>query len=48
MPLNQSIYYKFYKDFYITNFYANYYNRPVVGAPSNNLGASSRVGWSVR
>jgi hypothetical protein len=49
MTFNQDIYYKFYKDFYIRgSFYDNYDNRPVVGAPSNNLGFSSTVGWSFR
>jgi hypothetical protein len=49
MTLNQDVYYKFYKDFYFrASFYDNYDNRPVVGAPSNNLGMSSTVGWSFR
>jgi hypothetical protein len=49
MTLNQGVYYKFYKDFYIrASFYDNYDNRPVVGAPANNLGVSSTVGWSFR
>jgi hypothetical protein len=49
MTLSQDIYFKFYKDFYIrASFYNNYDNRPVVGAPSNNLGAASTVGWSFR
>jgi Protein of unknown function, DUF481 len=49
MTLNQDVYFKFYKDFYIrASFYDNYDNRPVVGAPSNNLGMSSTVGWSFR
>jgi hypothetical protein len=49
MTLNQDVYYKFYKDFYIrASFYDNYDNRPVVGAPQNNLGLSSTVGWSFR
>jgi len=47
--LNQDIYYKFYKNFYIRiSFYDNYDNRPVVGAPSNNLGATTTLGWSFR
>ena len=47
--LNQDVYYKFYKDFYIRgSFYDNYDNRPVVGAPANNFGISSTVGWSFR
>jgi hypothetical protein len=49
MTLNQDVYYKFYKDFYVrASFYDNYDNRPVVGAPQNNLGLSSTVGWSFR
>jgi hypothetical protein len=49
MTINQDVYYKFYKDFYVrASFYNNYDNRPVVGAPSNNLGVSSTVGWSFR
>jgi hypothetical protein len=49
VTLNQDIYFKFYKDFYFrASFYNNYDNRPVIGAPSNNLGASSSVGWSFR
>jgi hypothetical protein len=47
--INQDIYYKFYKDFYVrASFYDNYDNRPVVGAPPNNLGMSSTLGWSFR
>ena len=49
MTLNQDIYFKFFKDFYLrASFYDNYDNRPVVGAPSNNLGVTSTVGWSFR
>jgi hypothetical protein len=49
MTLNQDVYYKFYKDFYVrASFYDNYDNRPVVGAPSNNVGVSSTIGWSFR
>lgn len=49
MTLNQDIYYKFYRDFYIRgSFYDNFDDRPVVGAPSNNLGFTSTVGWSFR
>jgi hypothetical protein len=49
MTFNQNIYYKFYRDFTIgVSFYDNYDNRPVVGAPSNNLGASTTIGWSFR
>jgi hypothetical protein len=45
--LNQDVYYKFLGDFYVrVSFYDNYDNRPVVGAPENNLGASSSIGWS--
>jgi hypothetical protein len=47
MTLNQDIYYKFFSDFYVSiSFYDNYDNRPVAGAPDNNLGASTTVGWS--
>ena len=49
MTFNQDIYFKFYKDFYFrASFFDNYDNRPVVGAPSNNLGVTSTVGWSFR
>lgn len=49
MTINQDVYYKFYKDFYVrASFYDSYDNRPVVGAPANNLGVSSTVGWSFR
>lgn len=49
MTVNEDIYYKFYRDFYIRgSFYDNYDNRPVEGAPSNNLGFTSTVGWSFR
>jgi hypothetical protein len=45
--LNQDVYYKFLKDFYVrVSFYDNYDNRPIVGTPSNNLGASTTLGWS--
>jgi len=44
---NQDVYYKFLGDFYIRmSFYDNYDNQPVVGAPPNNLGGSTTVGWS--
>ena len=47
LTLNQDIYYKFLGDFYIRiSLYNNYDNRPVVGAPANNLGGSTSVGWS--
>jgi hypothetical protein len=49
MTINENIYYKFYRDFTIgVSFYDNYDNRPVVGAPANNLGASTTLGWSFR
>jgi Protein of unknown function, DUF481 len=49
MTLNEDVYYKFYKDFYVrASFYDNFDNRPVVGAPENNLGLTSTVGWSFR
>jgi Protein of unknown function, DUF481 len=47
MTLNQDIYYKFLGDFYIrASFYDNYDNQPVVGAPTNNLGETTSIGWS--
>jgi hypothetical protein len=45
--LNQNVYYKFLSDFYVRlSFYDNYDNQPVVGSPSNNLGATTTFGWS--
>ena len=47
MTFNQDVYYKFLGNLYISfNFYDNYDNRPVLGAPSNNLGTSTTIGWS--
>jgi hypothetical protein len=47
LTFNQDIYYKFLHDFYIRiSFYDNYDNQPVVGAPANNLGGTTTVGWS--
>lgn len=47
MTLNQDVYYKFLSDFYFRmSFYDNYDNQPVVGAPANNLGVTTSVGWS--
>lgn len=44
---NQDVYYKFLGDFYIRiSFYDNYDNQPVIGAPANNPGGSTSVGWS--
>ena len=44
---NQDVYYKFLGNLYISlNFYDNYDNQPVLGAPSNNLGTSTTIGWS--
>lgn len=49
MTFNEDIYFKFYRDFYVRgSFYDNFDNRPVVGAPSNNFGFTSTVGWSFR
>lgn len=49
MTLNEDVYVKFYKDFYVRgSFYDNYDNRPTVSAPANNLGTSLTVGWSFR
>lgn len=45
--LNQDVYYKFLGDFYIRmSFYDNYDNQPAVGAPNNNAGGSTTIGWS--
>jgi Protein of unknown function, DUF481 len=47
MTLNQDIYYKFIGNLYVSvNFWDNYDNQPVPGAPENNLGATTGVGWS--
>lgn len=47
--LNQDVYFKFYKDFYIrASFYDNYDNHPLIGTPSNNLGITTSFGWSFR
>ncbi|WP_157439692.1 DUF481 domain-containing protein [Terracidiphilus gabretensis] len=47
MTLNQDIYYKFKNDFYVSlSFYDNYDNQPVSGAPSNNFGTTTSIGWS--
>lgn len=47
MTLNQDLYYKFFGNFYLSvSFFDNYDNRPVVGAPPNNLGGSTGLGWS--
>lgn len=47
MTLNQDVYYKFLGDFYLSvGFYDNYDNQPVVGAPANNAGVSTAIGWS--
>ncbi len=47
LTLNQNVYYKFLGDFYVRfSFYDNYDNRPVAGAPANDLGGSTSVGWS--
>jgi hypothetical protein len=49
MTLNQDVYYKFYKDFYVrASFDDNFDNGRVVGAPENNLRLSSTIGWSFR
>ncbi|WP_232296174.1 DUF481 domain-containing protein [Terriglobus sp. TAA 43] len=49
MTLNEDVYVKFYKDFYVRgSFYDNYDNQPTVTAPANNLGTSLTVGWSFR
>lgn len=47
LTFNQDIYYKFLGDFYVrASFYDNYDNYPVAGAPANNLGGTTSVGWS--
>ena len=47
LTINQDVYYKFLSDFYVRlSFYDNYDNQAVVGAPSNNLGATTTLGWS--
>jgi hypothetical protein len=47
MTLNQDVYYKIIGNFYVSiSFYDNYDSHPVVGAPANNLGASTMLGWS--
>jgi Protein of unknown function, DUF481 len=47
LTLNQDLYYKFFGNFFLSfSFYDNYDNQPVVGAPSNNTGASTQIGWS--
>ena len=47
MTFNQNIYYKFLGDFYVrVSFYDNYDNQPVVGAPTNNIGGTTTLGWS--
>jgi hypothetical protein len=44
---NQDIYYKFHNDLYISfSFYDNYDNQPVSGAPANNFGGTTAIGWS--
>jgi len=49
MTLNQDVYFKFLKDFYLrASFYDNYDNQPVVNAPPNNFGVTTTVGWSFR
>ena len=47
LTLNQNLYYKFFGDFYVSvSFFDNYDNQPVIGAPANNIGASTGLGWS--
>lgn len=47
MTSNQDIYYKFHNNLYISlSFYDNYDNEPVAGAPSNNFGGTTAIGWS--
>jgi hypothetical protein len=45
--LNQDLYYKIYGNLYISvSFFDNYDDRPPVGAPVNNTGGSTQIGWS--
>jgi hypothetical protein len=47
LTFNQDVYYKLPKNFYVrASFFDNYDNEPVPGALSNNVGASSSIGWS--
>ena len=47
VTLNQDVYYKFQNNLYISlSFYDNYDNQPVSGAPSNNIGSTTSIGWS--
>jgi hypothetical protein len=47
LTINQDVYYKFLSDFYVRlSFYDNYDNQSAAGAPSNNLGATTTLGWS--
>ena len=47
MTLNQNIYYKFPNNLYISlNFYNNFDNQPVEGAPENNMGGTTTIGWT--
>lgn len=47
LTLNQNVYYKFVGNLYVSvNFWDNFDNQPVPGAPANNLGATTGVGWS--
>lgn len=47
MTLNQNIYYKFPNNLYISlSFYDNYDNQPVQGAPENNFGGTTTIGWT--
>ncbi len=47
LTMNQDIYYKFRNDLYVSmSFYDNYDNQPVTGAPANNFGTTTSIGWS--
>ena len=47
LTLNQDVYYKFKNNFYVSlSFYDNYDNQPVSGAPANNVGGTTSIGWS--
>ncbi|HEX3469662.1 MAG TPA: DUF481 domain-containing protein [Silvibacterium sp.] len=49
MTFNQDIYWKIIGDFYLRfSFYDNFDNQPAIGAPKNDLGGSTSVGWSFK
>ena len=49
MTLNQDIYLKLAHDFYLRlGFYDNFDNQPAAGAPKNDAGGSTTIGWSFK